>query len=1024
MSDRSIREARRPQPPGGPAPPEGWQDLPDPVKFGDVCYQAERYADALDAYLRALEKPSAPLSRELKARIHYRVAGCYTERANYRLALDHLDEARRILPRHLDKVRLAKIYALRGWINLSMGHYARAERYLVWARKLLRGTNEHEELALVELRLGAVYLRRGEFPDARDCLLTALTAYRRLDNPTGEAGALNNLALLHKNTCEFREAVRYLELARGICERCGFRRRLITVHLNLGIIHFKLSKWELCEENLTAASNLAVELNSDQSLVRVQLAQANLALRRRQWDRAESLYLRAKRVAEEQSYTRELLLAREFLGELHLAQGAVDLAIAELEPCLTEARKIAPAGDLVFETLRRLAEARLGQGRYQEALDLARESAAGASRLGDRYEEAVALRVVGLAMLHLGQLADGERIIRMSLDSIGEIGDSFQKGMTHLHYGRYLADAARRSGSIELLERAGTHLHRAYGAFLDLDARILAARAAFERASLEVDFRRFEEAAGFRARARQVMPLGGDQELERELTLLDRRLDDAFAENWSTGGDVLSSLRELKRLFQGATNTTAALEELIRLAVTRSRSSRGCVALATLEGELEIAGAYGWLPGDAQEYLKALGPVLDEAVRENRAVWSTDVAESPRFAFLAGEHGVRSLVLMPFSHAEGKIGLLYVDKTRESREEGYHQGELHLLTILANLAALSVMERWNTQLALENQELKKKIAGDGTRFLTAHPALLDSLRLVKKVANSPVSILVVGETGTGKGLLAEVIHEASNRKGHPFVTINCAALPEQLLESELFGHMKGAFTGATYNKVGLFQEADGGTLFLDEVDKTSLAVQAKLLQVMDTKEVRSVGSVKSSLVDTRVVCATNADLQGKIRSGEFLEDLYYRLNDFTVKVPPLRERPEDLPLLLEHFLEKFGQQYGRQGIRLTPELRHILLNHPWPGNVRELEKAVRRLVVLAEDEADVGMELLPPEMQTQDLPRRHATLREELARTERRVLADALRAADWNRSQVSRELKISYPSLLKKIREYRLKPRN
>jgi transcriptional regulator with PAS, ATPase and Fis domain len=402
------------------------------------------------------------------------------------------------------------------------------------------------------------------------------------------------------------------------------------------------------------------------------------------------------------------------------------------------------------------------------------------------------------------------------------------------------------------------------------------------------------------------------------------------------------------------------------------------------------------------------------------------VADDERFRDAAthARFDAMSLVLLPLNLTDQEPGFLYVDKTAENTEGAYHQGELHLLTILANLAALSIVERWNSRLVRENEELRARIAlGEGEdRFVTANPALKETLRLVTKVANSPVSILIEGETGTGKGLLAQIIHEASNRRDKPLVQINCAALPEQLLESELFGHVKGAFTGAAYNKIGLFKEAENGTIFLDEVDKTSLAVQAKLLHVMDSKEVRPVGSVKPHRVDTRVICATNTSLRERIKAGEFLEDLYYRLNDFIVTVPPLRERREDLPLLLEYFIKKFSNQYGRPEVRLSPEVRRVMLDHPWPGNVRELEKAIRRLVVLADEELPVGLDLLPVEIQTEKQGFSGQTLREEVARVERRVIAEALRANDWNKAQVARVLKVSYPCLLKKIKEHRLVP--
>jgi transcriptional regulator with PAS, ATPase and Fis domain len=482
----------------------------------------------------------------------------------------------------------------------------------------------------------------------------------------------------------------------------------------------------------------------------------------------------------------------------------------------------------------------------------------------------------------------------------------------------------------------------------------------------------------------------------------------------------------MKRLFQGASDTEAVLRELIRLAVTRSGSDRGLVA-ASDDGRVKVVATYGWNNDEAQALLSLLGGTLTLALDENRPMWSNNAQEDQRFRVVAEDDRFRSqsLVLLPLTLTDERSGLLLVDKTKENMDGSYHQGEVHLLTILANLAALSIMERSHSRLARENEELRARIALEAgeERFVTENQGLQNTLSLVAKFANSPVSILIEGETGTGKGLLAQIIHQASDRRDKPFVQINCAALPEQLLESELFGHMKGSFTGASYNKTGLFKEAESGTLFLDEVDKTSLAVQAKLLHVMDTKEVRQVGSVKSHRVDTRVVCAANTNLMDKIKEGLFLEDLYYRLNDFIVVVPPLRDRREDIPPLIDYFLKKFSAQYGRPEVRLTPEVQRIFLDLAWRGNVRELEKTIRRLVVLADDDLPVGPELLPVEIQVPASGINgdgESTLREEVARTECRVIGEALRKNEWNKAQVARTLKVSYPCLLKKIKEHGL----
>jgi transcriptional regulator with PAS, ATPase and Fis domain len=276
------------------------------------------------------------------------------------------------------------------------------------------------------------------------------------------------------------------------------------------------------------------------------------------------------------------------------------------------------------------------------------------------------------------------------------------------------------------------------------------------------------------------------------------------------------------------------------------------------------------------------------------------------------------------------------------------------------------------------------------------------------------------------------------------VQVNCAALPEHLLESELFGYVQGAFTGATRDKAGLFEEATGGTIFLDEIEKIPEAVQAKLLQVLDRGEIRPVGATRTRKVDARVVCATGGDLRDRIREGRFLEDLYYRLNDITVRVPALRERREDIQLLAQHFLAVFSRQMEKPLRGFSPDVVRLFLESEWRGNVRELEKTVKRMVVLADDGDMLGMDLLPAELREvraslpeatnghgnghgapggsgdDGAPRGGRSLRRSVSELERKMIADALDRYHGNKARVARELGLSYPTLLGRIRSYGL----
>jgi two-component system response regulator AtoC len=302
-------------------------------------------------------------------------------------------------------------------------------------------------------------------------------------------------------------------------------------------------------------------------------------------------------------------------------------------------------------------------------------------------------------------------------------------------------------------------------------------------------------------------------------------------------------------------------------------------------------------------------------------------------------------------------------------------------------------------------------------------AMQKVFELAAKVAQYNTTILIVGESGTGKELVAQAIHQAGPRQAKPFVPVNCGSIPEALLESELFGYVKGAFTGADRNKKGLFEEADGGTLFLDEIGDMPVSLQVKLLRVLQEGEIRPVGQTESRAVDVRVIAATSRHLSQMIAEGTFREDLYYRLNVICIDLPSLRERGEDIPLLCQHFVNHFNSSLARKVKGITPEAMALLLRHRWPGNVRELENAIERAMVLAGDDwltpdnfqlAGVSEVVLSPGEQIMD----GYSIKSAQKLMEREMIVKALKATQGNRTQAARLLEISHPSLLSKLKTY------
>ncbi len=325
----------------------------------------------------------------------------------------------------------------------------------------------------------------------------------------------------------------------------------------------------------------------------------------------------------------------------------------------------------------------------------------------------------------------------------------------------------------------------------------------------------------------------------------------------------------------------------------------------------------------------------------------------------------------------------------------------------------------------ENENLRRQVQ---ERYslpgLIAHSAEMQRvLDLVRRVAPTDATVLIQGESGTGKEVVAKAIHHASPRAGRAFVAVNCGALPEPLLESEIFGHVKGAFTGATAHKKGLFEEAHGGTFFLDEIGEMPLTLQVKFLRALQEGEVRPVGSTQSTIVDVRVLAATNRDLGQLMQQDKFREDLFYRLNVIPVILPPLRERREDIPALAEHFLQRYGQKQGRL-LRLSAEAIDKLLRYPWPGNVRELENAMERTAILAHNDT-IAADDLPPHISMGTPLGAAPSLPQPLtlAEVEKLHILQTLERFGWNHSRAAEVLGIGRTSLWRKLKEYQIEDR-
>jgi Nif-specific regulatory protein len=424
--------------------------------------------------------------------------------------------------------------------------------------------------------------------------------------------------------------------------------------------------------------------------------------------------------------------------------------------------------------------------------------------------------------------------------------------------------------------------------------------------------------------------------------------------------------------------------------------------------------------------------VFRKVVGERAAVLAADAPRDVGQSESLMGASIRSTIGVPLWKGDDILGVLQVDN--RDAPSMLNQDDVEVLTVLAANASLAIAgarviqrlsaaeERLNKENAfLKSREEKRQ--GAGGPILGQSQPMATLLSQLDKVAETRVTVLIEGETGTGKELVASALHYRSKRKDKLFVTQNCAAVPENLLESELFGHKRGAFTGATDDKKGLFEIADGGTLFLDEVTEMPLSLQPKLLRVLQEGEVRPVGATHAKQVNVRIVAASNRNLEKEVAAGRFREDLYYRLKVFPLRVPPLRERRDDIPILANAFLKRYGSEFGKSALGFTQQALELLMAYDWPGNVRELQNEVQRVVIDVEEGAFVTKEQLSPRIRQVEgvIDRAGAskgTLREMMDSIEKYLLIEALREHNHNKTSTAKTLGITREGLHKKLRMF------
>jgi Nif-specific regulatory protein len=410
-------------------------------------------------------------------------------------------------------------------------------------------------------------------------------------------------------------------------------------------------------------------------------------------------------------------------------------------------------------------------------------------------------------------------------------------------------------------------------------------------------------------------------------------------------------------------------------------------------------------------------------VRNNKSIIVNDVANDKRHLSTIGElvnYTSKTMIAVPMRIKDKCVGVLEV--INKTDEAGFTQEDIEWLEIFANQAALAIanvksMKEAHSKIKQLQDQLKTE---QYHTIITKSPAILEILEIIDRASKTDSSVLLLGESGVGKELFAEQIHLRGKRSRFPFIRVNCAALPEGLLESELFGHVKGAFTNAVSNRKGRFEMANSGTLFLDEIGDLPLALQAKILRVIQEKKIEKVGSDDTVTVDVRIVAATNKDLEEQVQKGHFREDLYYRLNVLPVYIPPLRRRPEDIPELAHFFLGNFMRETKKQFEGFSREALDAMLSYSWPGNVRELQNCIERACVIGKNKMIRSDDLFLKTGETQEKNTAERDLKTAVNAFKASYIRKVLQENNWNQKETSMALAIQRTYLSRLIKELKI----
>jgi DNA-binding NtrC family response regulator/tetratricopeptide (TPR) repeat protein len=869
---------------------------------------------------------------------------------------------------------------------------------------------DHFLFGLVAWHLGIAGLWTANYSKAEETLQDALSVFRRFGHKIYYAYVTNDYGVLKKRMCHYDESARLIKKSFRIFGELGLPTGQLCPCNNLGVVGMRTGDWRTAEYYYDQTDKilqkvLGVRSDSYECVYRYfHTNKEHLFVFQRKFESAEKgLITILNKFVRRNDNKRLVILAREFLGELYTETEKYKQARKYLEIAYQEAQDILPESDVSTEVTRRLAQLYFKMGEMSSAEKMILECLRVCKKIDDDYELGAVLRTLGELRAFQGYKRKAIASFETAIRTLKKIRECYELMRTCIAYGAFLVDNNEPDAELYLME--ARQLCR------KLEIEFFLGRINVELTRLHLSNDNFVEARSRLAEAEAICDRIQECDQKQLKPLIDRANRDLDARIVKKSMASAQEIKSICRVYEEARFPIEELKPDLAYQVARNVDAASLFLIKRLGRGYKIPLAYNIRKKEAKEIVRRLD-------RDSK-VPLLGVEQNPK---VLSAYTGQLIVCVPTNRAAGYILCTCVtgNHSLSPRFFEYLVASAEALGRLAEHEMESIPPSADGFVDGDEKSLVTHPRGSFKDILTIDTEMIKLIRLAERASLSDESILLEGETGVGKELFANAIHANSSRKDRPFVIINAGGMPVNLLESQLFGHVKGAFTDAVTDRIGLIEEADGGTIFLDESGEMGSELQVKLLRLLENGEFRRLGENRVRIARVRVVSATNRDLVKEVERGTFRRDLYYRLGTVKLHIPALRFRQRDIELLLRHFLKECAlrNQQTNRHFQIDVKAMEALELYDWPGNIRELQNEIRRIVSLIGKSDLIRFAMLsqPIKDYLRSKNRKNGLLERSVERYERRLILDALNSNDWNRLRTAEKLGIPRTTLLAKMR--------